>query len=180
MSIADILDRVVATEGGYTNNADDLGGPTIWGITERVARKHGYSGPMQAMTRNIAKGIYLLAYVEAPGFDKVYAISPRVAEELIDTGVNMGTAIAATMLQRCLNALNNKGTLYGDIRVDGDCGPATIGALTSYMKLRGPHAESVLLRALNGLQLERYVAISESRQANETFTFGWILNRVAV
>ena len=180
LSIAQILDKVVATEGGYVNHPDDRGGPTIWGITERVARRAGYTGPMQAMTRNVALGIYLLEYVEGPGFHRVHALSPRIGYELIDTGVNCGTAVAATMLQRALNALNDQGKLYGDIRVDGDCGPATVAALKAYLAARGAQGEVVMLRALNALQGERYIAISEGRPQNESFTYGWFAHRVVI
>lgn len=179
-TIPQILDGVVATEGGYTNNSDDLGGPTIWGITERVARKNGFNGDMRSMTRGTAKAIYMREYVQRPGFDKVHELSPRIGAEVIDTGVNMGTAIAGLMLQRALNALNGKGTLYPDLKADGDVGPATVSALRAYLKARGQEAETVMLRVLNCLQGARYIEISEGRQANEIFTYGWFLNRVAV
>lgn len=180
LTIPQILDGVVATEGGYTNNPDDLGGPTIWGITERVARKNGYDGDMRTMNRNTAKAIYMREYVQRPGFDKVHELNARIGAEVIDTGVNMGTAIAGLMLQRALNALNAKGTLYADIKADGDCGPATITALRSFMSNRGAQAETLMLRVLNCLQGARYIEIAESRQANETFVAGWFLNRVSV
>lgn len=178
LTIPQLLDVIVATEGGYTNNPDDLGGPTIWGITERVARRCGYEGDMLAMTRNMAKAIYMREYVQRPGFDKVHEVNARVGGEIIDTGVNMGTAIAGVMLQRSLNALNSKGTLYPDLKVDGDIGPATVSAFRAYMAKRGQFAETAMMRALNCLQGARYIEISEGRQDNETFTFGWLLNRV--
>lgn len=180
LTIPQILDAVVATEGGYTNNPDDLGGPTIWGITERVARRNGYDGDMRSMNRNTAKTIYLREYVQRPGFDKVHELSARIGAEVIDTGVNMGTAVAGLMLQRALNALNAKGTLYPDLKADGDVGPATITALRGYLAARGATGEIVMLRVLNSLQGARYVEISEGRQANETFCYGWFLNRVVV
>lgn len=180
LSLPEIIDKAVATEGGYTNNAADLGGPTIWGITERVARKNGFTANMQTMSREIAKTIYLREYVQAPGFDRVHAVNAAIGGELIDTGINCGQPTAAMMLQRALNAFNQQGKLYADIPVDGDCGPATVNSLKAYLAKRGAQAEIVMMRALNGLQTERYIDISEKRSANETFTFGWISNRVAV
>lgn len=180
LTLLEIIDKAVATEGGYTDNPADLGGPTIWGITERVARKNGFTANMQTMSRQIAQTIYLREYVQAPGFDRVHAINPLIAAELIDTGINCGQPTAAMMLQRALNALNGQGKVYADVPVDGDCGPATITALRAYLAKRGALGELVMLRTLNGLQLEHYIEISEKRPANEEFTFGWIANRVAI
>lgn len=59
-----------------------------------------------ATCREVAERIYHRRYVIEPGFDAVAGIYPHVAAELIDTGVNMGPAVAAMMLQRCLNVLN--------------------------------------------------------------------------
>ena len=53
---------VVGIEGGYSNNANDLGGKTMFGITEAVARENGYMSDMAKMPLNIAaflgQGIY--------------------------------------------------------------------------------------------------------------------------
>ena len=40
----------------------------MWGVTERVARRRGYAGPMRDMPRQTAKDIYFSEYVTAPGF----------------------------------------------------------------------------------------------------------------
>jgi lysozyme family protein len=98
----------------------------MWGITERVARANGYAGPMNALPREVAKDIYFSQYVRKPGFAAIMPLSERIAEELVDTGVNMGPPVAAMMLQRSLNALNGQGKYYPDIAVDGDVGPGTI------------------------------------------------------
>lgn len=180
MSIDSLIEGVIGREGGYTNNPADPGGPTMWGITERVARANGYTGPMNALPRQKAKDIYFSQYVTKPGFAAVMALSPSVAEELVDTGVNMGTAVAAIFFQRALNALNNQTTYYADLMVDGDVGPATIAAFKAYLAKRGPAGHGVMLKALNVLQGERYIRIAEGRSASEGFLYGWLANRVSV
>jgi lysozyme family protein len=178
MTIPQLLNVIVATEGGYTNHPSDLGGPTIWGITERVARACGFTKPMHTMSREEAKSIYLKQYIQIPSFDKIHEVSAAVGCEIIDTGVNMGVAMTGLFFQRVLNAMNQQQKHYPDLRVDGDCGPRTATAFKSFMAKRGRDGEVVMLRALNCLQGARYLEISEKREANEDFTFGWFLNRV--
>jgi len=38
--------------------------------------------------------------------------------------------------------------------------------------------ETVLLRALEALQGERYLRLAERRPANEAFLYGWLANRM--
>lgn len=178
MTIDDIIESVLRAEGRYVNNPDDRGGETNWGITKATARAHGYNGPMRDLPRATAKQIYLNTYVVKPGFDKIAVLSPSIAAELVDTGVNMGPTVAARFLQRALNVLNRRGTDYADIAVDGAAGPGTRSALTAYLAKRGKEGERRLLLLLNALQGARYVELCEGRQANETFMFGW-LDRVA-
>lgn len=178
-----LFQRLVAVllrkEGGHVNHPDDKGGETNFGITVAVARENGYHGPMRDMPRSVAVDIYRRRYWTRPGFDKVAAISEAIAEELWDTGVNMGPAVATMFLQRVLNALNRQGRDYPDITVDGEMGPRTRAALAAYLKLRRADGETVLLRALNCLQGERYIALAEKRAENESFLHGWLLHRVA-
>jgi lysozyme family protein len=179
MSIQALNDGVIGREGGFVDDPRDRGGATRWGITERVARKHGYSGPMRELPREVAFDIYQNEYVTRPGYSAVAVLSSPIAEELIDTGVNMGPATATMMLQRALNSFNKGGADYPDLRIDGDCGPGTLNALKTYLKIRGKEGEAVMLRVLNGLQIERYVDLCEKRPANEAFFYGWIARRAA-
>lgn len=179
MSIEQLIDGVIGREGRYSNHPNDTGGETMWGITHAVARANGYSGPMRDMPRDTAKDIYHRRYVEAPGFAALMALSASIAEELVDTGVNMGPAVASLMLQKALNALNNQGRLYNDIIEDGDVGRATFNALAAYLRERGVEGESVMLKALNCLQGERYLSLAAKRQKNEAFVYGWLRTRVA-
>lgn len=178
-TIDNMLVDLLKVEGGYVNNPADKGGETNWGITIGTARDNGYTGPMSQMTRAQALDIYRQQYFFKPQFDKVMKLSSAVAAELFDTGVNMGPSVASRFLQRALNGLNNKGQHYADIQVDGRIGPATLRALSSYLAKRGEEGEHRLLLALNCLQGARYVELSEKRELNETFLYGW-LGRVSL
>ena len=173
--IAALIDR----EGGFVANPADRGGPTRFGITEAVARANGYAGSMQTLPRDEAALIYRRLYWLRPRFDAVADRTPRLAAELFDTGANMGPAVAATFLQRALNALNRNGRDYPDLVPDGRVGAQTLAALDAFLALRGQASgETVLLRALEALQGERYLRLAERRPANEAFLYGWLANRI--
>jgi len=178
-TISEIILDIMEKEGYRSNNADDLGGDTTLGITESTARRLGYLGTMNDLTPGIAYSLYLKEYVSRVHFDDVHQVSAVIGEELIDTGVNMGQHIAAVFLQRWLNVYNNKQEYYKDLTIDGQVGPATISALKSYLAKRGKKGELVLLKSLNCSQGGRYLEISEAREKNETFVYGWMANRVS-
>ena len=172
--IAALIDR----EGGYVAHPADRGGPTCFGITEAVARAHGYAGPMALLPRDEACTIYRRIYWLRPRLDAVAMHSVPIAAELFDTGVNMGPGVAVTFLQRALTALNRTGRDYPDLVPDGRVGPQTTAALDTFLTLRHPGGETVLLRALEALQGERYLRLAERRPANEAFLYGWLANRI--
>lgn len=179
MSAETYLAALIEREGGYVDHPADRGGPTNHGITEQVARAFGYHGRMQDMPRSVAKQIYIERYWVAPGFVHINDHSAAVAEELLDTGVNMGTGVAGRFLQRALNAFNLEAKTYPDITVDGAVGRMTIAALRAFLDHRGKDGHLVLVRALNAQQGDRYLQIAEGRPSQEAFTFGWFLHRVA-
>jgi len=173
--IGGLIDR----EGGYVNHPADKGGPTCFGITEAVARAHGFAGAMKNLPRDEAAAIYRRLYWLRPRFDQVAKRSSRIAAELFDTGVNMGPAVATTFLQRALTALNRNAKDYTDLTPDGRVGPLTLHALDVFLETRGKKGgETVLMRALEALQGERYLRLAERRPANETFLYGWLANRI--
>jgi len=177
--IDDLIDAVIDREGGYSKHPADRGGATRWGITEAVARANGYAGDMRHFAREAAAAIYRRIYWQRPRIDDVAQRAPSIAAELFDTGVNMGPAVAVAFLQRALNALNRGARDYPDILLDGRIGPQTLGALDGFLATRGAAGETVLLKALEALQGERYVSLAERRPANEVFLYGWLANRLA-
>jgi lysozyme family protein len=179
LDVDQLIDALIEREGGYANHPADTGGPTCFGITEAVARAHGYAGSMRQLPRSEAEVIYKRLYWLRPRFDAIAARSARVAAELFDTGVNMGPAVAATFLQRALTALNRNGKDYPDLVPDGRIGNATLSTLDAFLTVRGQASgETVLLRALEALQGERYLRLAERRPGNEAFLYGWLANRM--
>lgn len=178
MNIDNLIDEVIAREGGYCDHPADRGGPTKFGITEAVARAEGYDGSMRDLPRSTAARIYRVLYWDRPSFAFVAEIAPFIAAELFDTGVNMRPGVATGFLQRTLNALNRNGRDYGDLSVDRMVGARTLAALAAFLKLRGPRGETVLLKAMEALQGEHYIDLAERRPADEAFLYGWLANRI--
>ena len=172
--------EVVDVEGGYVNHPSDPGGATRYGITEDVARRHGYDGDMRDLPTALAQGIYRADYWEKLRLDEVEAIAgPELAIELFEAGVNVGTGRVAKWLQRCLRAFNQRGSIYRDITVDGEVGPKTLSALRSlFAHRRIKTGASTLRKGINGLQAAHYITLAERDERFEDFAFGWIAHRI--
>src|SRR3954452_5346616 len=179
MDVDRLIDGLIEREGGFVSHPADKGGPTCFGITEAVARAHGYAGAMRQLPRDEAVRIYKRLYWLRPRLDEVAKRSANLAAELFDSGVNMGPSVAITFLQRALTALNRSGKDYPDLVPDGRIGPMTLFALDAFLVARGKAGgETVLLRALEALQGERYLRLAERRPANEALLYGWLANRI--
>ncbi|MEH6700071.1 glycoside hydrolase family 108 protein [Parasphingorhabdus sp.] len=173
-----LINKTIALEGDYSDHPADRGGPTRWGVTEAVARTHGYTGDMRQFPREEAASIYKRKYWFRPAYNRIAKHAPDIAAELFDTGINMGTGTASGFLQRALNALNRNGRDYQDISVDRIIGRETLSALEIFLRKRGARGEAVLLKAIEALQGARYIELAEKRPANQAFLYGWIANRI--
>lgn len=176
-NVMKLLDGVIAREGGFVDHGDDPGGATNWGITEAVARAEGWTGSMASLPRRFALDVYYRQYVVRPGFDLIIPMSTAIADELIDSGVNAGTARAAQWLQSALNISNRGGRDYADITVDGRAGPKTRTALRSFLAQRA-NGERIMVKMLDGYQSRHYINLAERRQQFESFVVGWFAHRV--
>ncbi len=173
----DVINDIIRVEGGYVNNPNDSGGETNFGITKSVARSFGYDGRMSDMPRDIAFDIYSAQYWDTVKGDDLTSLEPKIAEEVVDTCVNMGVNRAGTFLQRALNSLNNRETLYQDVIVDGHIGNATLTALSLMIDKRDTNT---LIKMLNCLQGAFYVELAERREKDEVFINGWFKKRVKI
>jgi lysozyme family protein len=106
--------RVLAHEGGYVDNPSDPGGATNYGITERVARENGYTGPMQDLSRTLAEAIYKRLYWATVHADELPA---GIRFQVFDAAVNHGPARAVQWLQSAVGT-----------KPDGIIGPLTLAA----------------------------------------------------
>lgn len=172
--------RTGRAEGGYVYNLHDSGGATNHGITEQVARAHGYKGDMRDLPKEFAEKIAKEQYWDIMRLDDVAALSPAIAFEMFDTGFNIGQARVVRFLQRCLNVANRQQRDYADIVVDGLIGRLTLHSLRMFLSFRARDGETWMLRALNGLQAAYYIELAERREKDEEFVFGWILQRVRI
>lgn len=172
--LANLVDVVEGPE--YTDDPADRGGPTKYGITQktlsRYLRKPASPAMVEALSRDVALEIYRTDYVTLPGFDKVAEISPAVALECIDTGVNMGPQVATSWLQRGLNVLG------ATLKADGKCGTKTCEALRELLRTRGEQGQRMLLQILNCMQGSRYIDICEADPSQKRFVFGWFNQRI--
>ncbi|WP_253190294.1 putative peptidoglycan-binding domain-containing protein [Paraburkholderia phenazinium] len=80
-------------------------------------------------------------------------------------------------LQRALNVLNQNARVFPDIAVDGGIGAMTMSALKSFLAMRGADGHRVLLGMVAAQQSVYYIECAEKRPENETFEYGWQLNR---
>jgi lysozyme family protein len=98
---AECIERVLVSEGGYSNHPADPGGPTNWGITLADARRYWKPGAtaadVRAMPKAVAVSIYQGKYWDALNCD---ALAAGLDYSVFDYGVNSGIARAGKVLRR--------------------------------------------------------------------------------
>lgn len=166
--------ELVKREGGYVDHPADRGGPTRYGITQEVARHHGYNGDMRKLSLERACDIYQKKYWDVMHLDAIYRRAPELAITLMDFGVHSGTARAARHLQRALNVLCNKGQRWPVLETDGRIGERTLMALDAMISLRGTAGGIRLAVAINALRLAWLVDLAERDVSQQAFAQGWI------
>lgn len=140
----ELIDRVLAHEGGYVNDPRDPGGETKWGISKRSYPQLNIKG----LTRDDAKAIYERDFWQRVQGDKL----PRpFAFQALDAAVNHGIGNAVRWMQRAAGVAD-----------DGHIGPATLAAVA-----RAEPADLVL--NFNAERLEFYARL----QTFDTFGRGW-------
>ena len=134
-----LFERLMKHEGGYVNHPSDPGGETMWGVTKRVARAHGYHGPMRNLPKSLAKQIADKSYWQAIHGEDL----PRaVAWQVIDAAYNHGNRQAIKFLQRAVGASD-----------DGLIGPRTLAAVKAM-------DEDDILLLFNAERLEFFTNLS--------------------
>jgi len=180
VSFEQAFEEVILVEGGYSNNPKDSGGKTKFGVTEAVARECGYLGDMKDYTVHLAEAAYAQKFWHPLRLDEVDEVSPALAMEMFEFGVNSGIYRPAIGLQHILNVLNREQRDYEDIITDGVMGPGTIRALKGFHKVRGAEGLKVLVKAMNCYQGQYLISLAEKRPKDEEFIYGWLKNRISL
>jgi hypothetical protein len=173
-AILAMIAGTIALEGGYVNHPADPGGETNMGITKKVARKSGYTGPMRTLPRDVAVSIYYKDYIVKPGFEPLVEVNAPVVEEMYDTGTNMGPMWPSKFLQQSINE-----HCGWKLHVDGQVGPGTINAfVTCQNHLGAAKMCRVMLDSLDAKQAARYRSIVAHRPSSKVFLKGWMAHRI--
>lgn len=114
MNIEQALTLLLRHEGGFVDHPSDPGQETNHGITERVARQHGYTGDMRDLPLSVATTIYRKQYWAMIKADQ---LPEALRFHVFDAAVNSGNVQAIRWLQMCAG-----------VKTDGIIGPITLRA----------------------------------------------------
>ena len=121
-----VLNTLKSEGSEFTNDPNDRGGPTRWGITQHdLAQFRGHSvsaDDVKNMTVDEAKTIYKTKYWDPCNLDAI--TSYKKALIIFDQGVLCGTGTAAKRAQSACNA-----HLVPGLIVDGVIGPKSLKAI---------------------------------------------------
>lgn len=166
------VNKTIFIEGGYSDDPDDSGGKTKYGITEETARDFGYTGEMKDLTIDEAKLIYKKKYWDSIRLDEIK--NQKMAEIMFDFGVNCWIIYPIISLQRALNILNRNATSWEDLLVDGVIGRKTLGIANSISE---KDTKEVCITII-GLWFEHYILILEKNTKKEKYARGWMFRRL--
>lgn len=148
---------VLVHEGGYTNNPNDSGGPTAFGITQATLgawRGHVVTADdVKNMPMSEAIAIYKKRYIEEPGFDQIADIHLRTA--VVDAAVLFGQQTVIKAIQKIV-----------DVSPDGELGHDTLAAI-GRLEGRG------LINALSVWRVLKHAARCVANPTQLGFLVGW-------
>jgi lysozyme family protein len=167
MTDKQIIDIVLAFEGGFVDHPADRGGPTKFGITAaalgrwRNLGRDATPAEIQALTVPEARAIYREWYILNPGFN--YSKSDKLRLMLVDAGVLHGVSRAVRWLQEELGVV-----------VDGVFGPISRQALDAL----DVSVQDRLARKILGHRLKAFADIVVKDHDQLVFLRGWIARAV--
>jgi lysozyme family protein len=163
----EIIQRILTFEGGFTDDPDDAGGPTNFGITAAdygTFLKLGRQASVDEV-RNMqvadAIAIYKSRYIELPNFAAIQDDSLRMI--LVDCGVLYGTKRAAIWLQTVLK-----------VTADGVVGRQTLDTLNA---ISNPQQ---VRKAVLGERINATADIVVGKPSQLKFLRGWTSRAVAL
>lgn len=162
----DPIGTILKHEGGFVNHKNDRGGPTNWGITQKVLsewmKRPATLDDVKKLTEAQAREIYEVNYLTGPRIDTL----PNPPQTFIlDMSVNHGPRQAIRILQRVLNAAG-----FGPLDVDGVLGPTTRQRASQAQETMGPYLQNALVDE----RIKYYERIIANDPSQEVFRRGWM------
>jgi lysozyme family protein len=154
MGFREAMDFVLVNEGGYSNDRDDVGGETNYGI----ASNYNKGADVKKLTESDAVDIYRRDYWEPYRADDM---PHDVGAKYFDVLVNAGPRDAGRVLQKAINRAGGK------VGIDGIVGSRTVGALYDL-------DEDEILNAMVLEQKNMYYDKIKKRPKNSKYLKGWM------
>jgi len=147
-----IIDKVIHNEGGYNNDALDMGGETKYGITKRFYPELN----IEYLTLEKAKQIYHEDYwIPA----KVHKLPYNLRYPFFDCVINTGKKRATKILQEAINS-----QAVVPLEVDGIIGEKTINA-----------AKGLSPKRFAAFRVDFYSKLVAHKPDQKKFYYGWWL-----
>ena len=157
------FEYVMENEGYHSNDADDPGGETWYGLSKRFLNDHGIY--KDRWTKYEASCIYF-SYFWLPCQCNLISDS-NIAIKYFDMAVNMGAKTATILLQGAINSL----LVQDKINVDGVIGPSTRYAREEICSKDQCYQ---LLEMLCKECKEKYQNIAKLKPTMKKYLNGWI------
>lgn len=152
------IDYVLENEGGFSDDAEDSGGATNWGITHTdLAQYLGHSvstDDVRNMSKTLAQNVYLALYWNPMDLNLV--LDQNVATAIFDCGVNRGISKGIKYAQQ-----------IAGVSQDGHMGPITLAAINEMPR-------DQFINSFHSLVVDGYNAIVYSRPSQRVFLKGWL------
>lgn len=164
------VNKLLEQEGGYSNDPEDPGGETAYGITRKFLidcgikfffykNKTAYTYDMKTMHPDEAALIYRRCFWDQNNYNGI--INLRLATAMLSLSVNLGAETANKLLQDAVNSLNGRTT-----SIDGYIGNKTLQLINK------TDSEKLLVR-LKDLALGHYEYLVERNPKLSKFLKGW-------
>lgn len=174
--------HTLAHEGIFSNDANDRGGKTKYGITHGTLKTYqNKTGRLpgrriEDLTRSEAIDIYKALYWRYDG-----VASQMIATKLFDIGVNTGLTVVVRIVQQAINFHPRVRQIatrtVAPVDVDGLWGPATLNAINALS--RSDTDRHMLFQAMALFQAKRYCDIVTANPTQLDFIGGWLKRAAA-
>ena len=159
------IPTVIKNEGGYTNNPNDAGKATNYGISSVFLLSHPEIGVTDAKLLTLAQAcaIYEKYWWNFYSYSLIY--DQTVATKTLDLSVNMGANTLHKIIQTVLN-----GQFWCTLTIDGNLGPKSFAAINDINTII---TQQTLINSISDGAWQHYQDIIAANPQDAQFATGW-------